>query len=156
MLAGLDDLFPVMEQYLNEGKEVTFTITGKSMAPTLRHGKDQVTLARKAPPYKRGDLLFYRRDSGAFVLHRVLRAKDGAYVMCGDGQISPEEGVEDRHVLAVSTAIIRDGRRLSAKAFSQRVWVGAWLALFPLRRYLLAALRRMRPEYFVLPDRENK
>ena len=48
MTVDLDALYPVMKEYLDRGKEVTFTITGRSMAPTLRHGQDQVTIVKPA------------------------------------------------------------------------------------------------------------
>ncbi|MBQ9358197.1 MAG: S24/S26 family peptidase [Abditibacteriota bacterium] len=151
MTVDLDTLFPLMKEYLEQGKEVTFTITGRSMAPTLRHGRDQVTVKKPSGPLRKGDLPLFRRDSGEYVLHRVVGFRDGKYLMCGDGQTRREEGIDDSHILAVAAAITRGGRRISARAPLYRLYVGLWTGLFPVRRYLLGALRRLRPEYFTLP-----
>jgi hypothetical protein len=146
MTVDLDTLFPLMQEYLEQGKEVTFTITGKSMAPTLRHGRDQVTVKKPSGPLRKGDLPLFRRDSGQYVLHRVVGCRDGKYIMCGDGQTRCEPGVTDGNILAVAVGIIRGGKKISARAPGYRLWVALWIGLMPVRRYLLRIIRLCRPE----------
>lgn len=40
-------------------------VSGNSMFPFLTHGRDTVYLSRLTRPVRRGDVLLYRRDSGA-------------------------------------------------------------------------------------------
>jgi phage repressor protein C with HTH and peptisase S24 domain len=48
------------------------TATGSSMEPFLKGGRDRVTLVPPgARPVRRGDVVLFQRDCGAFVLHRV-------------------------------------------------------------------------------------
>ncbi|MBR4749097.1 MAG: S24/S26 family peptidase [Abditibacteriota bacterium] len=155
MTVDLDTLYPVMEEYLRQGKEVTFTITGRSMAPTLRHGRDQVTVTKPSGPLKKGDLPLYRRDNGKFILHRVVGVSGGEYMMCGDGQAACERGITDGNILAVAVGIVRNGKKIPVSSPGYRLWVSLWIGLLPVRRYLLRIIRLMRPELFVI-DRDGK
>ena len=97
-----------MKEVIESGGEFTFYPHGTSMMPLVREGVDQVILV-KADCVKKGDVVFYRRDNGQFVLHRVVKIENGEYVMCGDNQVALEQGITDKHVLAKMKAVLRDG-----------------------------------------------
>ena len=97
-----------MKEVIESGGEFTFYPHGTSMMPLVREGVDQVVLI-KADTVKKGDVVFYQRDNGQFVLHRVVKVKNGKYVMCGDNQWVLEQGITDKHVLAKMKAVLRDG-----------------------------------------------
>ena len=83
------------------------------MLPFLKGGQDRVTLSPVNSPVGKGDVLFYRRDGGAFVLHRVVRVLDGEnFLTCGDNQFVLEKGITDKHILAKMKAVIRDGKTI--------------------------------------------
>ena len=105
---SLYELWPVMKEVLDSGGEFTFGPQGVSMMPLIRQGLDKVVLV-KADSFKKGDAVFYRRDNGQFVLHRIVKVKKDGYVMCGDNQYDLEYGITDRHILAKMKAVIRDG-----------------------------------------------
>lgn len=50
-------------------------ISGNSMSPFLIHGRDTVYLSRLERPVRKGDVLLYQRESGAYILHRVYRVE---------------------------------------------------------------------------------
>lgn len=58
---------------------------GTSMMPLLREGIDSVLL-KKPEGVSKNDIVLYKRSNGQFVLHRVIKIKNGEYVMCGDNQ----------------------------------------------------------------------
>ena len=71
----------MLRELVREGKEVSMLITGSSMSPFLLSHKD--TICFKAPwrPLRRGDMVFYERESGQFVMHRIYKLrKEGLYI----------------------------------------------------------------------------
>ena len=68
-----DKILTVLQDEFAAGCEVALTVTGSSMEPLLRHLRDQVILM---PPEKyvpkTGDIVFFRREDGAWVLHRII------------------------------------------------------------------------------------
>ncbi len=100
-IISLEALSPVIRETLDAGGEFTIYPAGNSMLPTIRPHEDAVVLTAPTD-VKRGDILLYRRDSGVFVLHRVVKVrKDGSFVTRGDNQLYNEAGVLPRHAVAV-------------------------------------------------------
>ena len=56
----------------------------------------------------------YKRDNGKHILHRVLKVRRDDYVMCGDNRWAKEYGIQDRHIIGVLTAVIRNGKEINA------------------------------------------
>ena len=67
---------PVLMELLEQGESVSLTVTGNSMSPFLVHGRDQISFQKPSAPLKRGDMAFFRRENGDYVMHRVLRAEE--------------------------------------------------------------------------------
>ena len=93
---------------------------------------------------KKYDILLYRRDSGQYVLHRVLKVRRDDYVICGDNRWKCEYGITDRHVIGVLTAIIRDGKEIPMCDGRFRLYAHLWCDLFPLRAGILRCLSVMK------------
>ena len=72
------ELMPIIEDAFSQGLSVTLPITGNSMRPLFRHKRDSVVLSA-CDPYslKRGDVPLYQRENGQYVLHRIVRVKQG-------------------------------------------------------------------------------
>lgn len=123
MRVNLSELLPIMSEQLESGKEVCFSPNGISMLPVLRPGKDSVTLQSPPEKLKKYDLPLYRRNSGQFVLHRVVKVnKDGTYTMCGDNQYAWEKGIKHSQIIGVVTSFNRDGKEISCKNFKYRLY----------------------------------
>ena len=97
----LEELAPIIAEVVSGGGTFTIYPGGTSMLPTIRPGEDAVVLT--APTrLKARDIILYRRDSGVFVLHRIVKVKkDGSFVLRGDNQFYNESGVLPSHVIAV-------------------------------------------------------
>ena len=63
-------LMPEYESLLLEGAELPLVISGGSMLPFLASGRDSVMLKAPDRALRRGDIVIYRRENGAYVLHR--------------------------------------------------------------------------------------
>ena len=109
---SMADLEPLIREVISKGGDFTMIPRGTSMLPLIREGLDSVILSPLKEKIKAGDVVLYKRDSGQFVLHRVMKVKSDSYVMCGDNQVIFEKGITDKHMIALVTAIIRDGEEI--------------------------------------------
>ena len=100
------------EKILDKEGQLIYSNVGDSMLPLIRQGRDLLVIRRQTGRLKKYDVPLYRRDSGQYVLHRVLKVRDNDYVICGDNRWHRETGITDRHILGVLTAIIRDGKEV--------------------------------------------
>ena len=114
-------------------KDLPLTVTGGSMSPFLIHGRDTVYLSRLTRPARRGDVLLYRRDNGAYVLHRVYAVTPEGYTMVGDAQTELETGIRPDQIIAIVTRVIRKDKDLRPGTFWWDIFESAWLRLLPLR-----------------------
>jgi len=118
---------------LEETEPVPLVISGGSMTPFLVHGRDAVYLSKVKQPLKRGDMILYRRDSGAYILHRIYRVEKDSYTMVGDAQTLPEKGIRPDQVLAMVTAVRRKGKLLQKGSFWWEFFGRIWIRMVPLR-----------------------
>ena len=128
------------EEVLARDGRLVYTNVGDSMLPLIRQGRDILVIQRSQGRLKKYDVPLYRRDSGQYVLHRVLQVREQDYVICGDNRWSKEYGITDRHILGVLTAVVRDGKELPVTDWRYRLYVHLWCDLFPLRAFLLKGL----------------
>ena len=116
------------------------------MRPLIRQGRDLLVIKKPTGRLKKYDVPLYRRDSGQYVLHRILRVRENDYVICGDNRWHIETGITDQNIIGVLTAIIRDGKKLPVTDWRYRLYAHLWCDLFPLRAFVLRGwhvLKRM-------------
>ena len=134
-------LMPEYEALLREGAELPLVVSGESMLPFLRPGRDTVFLRRPDAPLQRGDIAFYRRFDGSYILHRVCRAEPGKYWFLGDAQTRVEGPLPERCVFAHVTAVRRGKRLIQPRQLLWRVFSGPWLKLVRQRPRFLKVYR---------------
>ena len=122
-----------LPQLLQEAESVPLVISGSSMVPFLVHGRDTVYLSKVTQPLKKGDMIFYRRRGGQYVLHRICKVRDGSYDLVGDGQVAIEHGIVPEQILAVVMAVRRKEKLLRKGSFLWEFIEHIWLALRPFR-----------------------
>ena len=127
-------------------KELPLTITGNSMSPFLIHDRDTVYLSRLTRSARRGDVLLYRRDNGAYVLHRVYAVKAEGYTMVGDAQTELESGIRPDQVVAVMTRATRKDKELRPGDFWWDFFETTWLRFLPMRRPIHKLYTIMKPQ----------
>ena len=131
----------LLEEYrqLLEDENITalpLVISGNSMSPFLVHGRDTVYLSRLDRPAKRGDVLLYKRDSGAYILHRVYKADKDSYTMVGDAQTQLEQGIRQDQIIAIMTSALRKGKLQKKGSFWWEFFEKLWIRIIPLRPML--------------------
>ncbi len=115
----------LQEVFANGGK-LPLVVTGNSMRPFLRHGKDQVRLDSAVERKPRiGDIVLYQRENGGLILHRVVNIHEDRLQVLGDAQ-AVTETVWMQQVLAVVTDIVRGERVVACDGWKYRMCVRLW------------------------------
>lgn len=123
---------PLLLETLAEGRCVRFQPRGTSMLPLLRQGADAVELSPPPKKLKKYDIPFYARKNGQYVLHRIVKAGEH-YTCVGDNQFDLEYPVSHSQVIAVVTAVYRNGRRIEVTSSAYRAYCVFWHYTRPLR-----------------------
>lgn len=146
---ALKDLMPLINEKLNTGGTVRLPATGMSMSPLFRHMRDEVTLesvdGRKLEKY---DMILYRRDSGEYVLHRIVGYAEGGLILRGDAQYIDEYPVRQDQVIACVIQYKRKGREHACNEKRYRLYTVLWVNSLPARRVCCAAKRWMGRLYY--------
>ena len=124
----LTDAIDVIKEILEGGGEFRMYPRGTSMLPLIVPEEDSVVLKKRSgTPVKKGDIAFYQRSNGQFVLHRVMKkSRDGTYVMCGDNQITLEKGVLSQQIIGYVDRIYKKENCLSFDSFRYKIYVFFW------------------------------
>ena len=140
---SLDEIYPVIKEKIENGGTVQLPITGTSMLPLLVWGRDTVELTKCENPQKY-DIIFYRRDVGHFVLHRIVGKNENGFILCGDNQVKKEYGITENHIIAVVKSITRKGKTFSVDKSSYKIYVNLWTLILPLRNIILVPMRKIK------------
>lgn len=143
LTVSLDELYPIIKEQLESGGSVKLPITGTSMLPLLVWGRDSVELV-KSNEYKKCDIIFYRRDDGHFVLHRIVGKDDKGYVLCGDNQWIKETGIHDHHIIAVVKSITRNNKKIDVNNKLYVLYSKIWVAILRFRKFILIPNRKIK------------
>jgi len=135
------------EEQLNQNRKLIYTNVGDSMLPLIREHKDILIIERPKEwdnlpadgikKLSRLDIPLYKRDSGNYVLHRVLKVREHDYVICGDNRYHREYGISDRHVIGVLTAVVKNGREIPVNKGRYRIYAHLWCDFYPVRAGIL-------------------
>ena len=122
----LSDYEDLIREVLASGGEFRLYPHGISMLPLLRQGRDSVSLRQVDSPIRKGDILFYQRPDGSFVLHRVRAVTPNGLTLMGDNQTLPERGVSPDWVIGRVTRIFRDDKEVTCDGMGYRLYLLLW------------------------------
>lgn len=135
-----------LRELTEAGHTVPMVIAGSSMAPFLIHQRDTIWFKKPDRPLKRGDMVFYQRSSGKFIMHRIYRIENEQYYMIGDNQYEIEGPLDRGQIFGLVTQVQRKGRIIRPGDFWWEFFARVWLRVIPLRRVIAgvyAALSRL-------------
>ena len=132
-----DAYVSMLRDLVNEGKECRLLISGSSMAPFLVHERDSILFSKPDRELRRGDMVFYQRDNGQYVMHRILHVRPEGLYIIGDAQTEVEGPVRPEQVFALVTKVNRKGKWIGPGNFWWWFFSTVWLRLFPIRRLIL-------------------
>lgn len=120
-----------IEEELEKHGVYASTTKGVSMEPLFRTHRDMVIIEKPQGELRRYDVALYR-SGGRYVLHRVIRVRDGYYLIRGDNTYRDERIPKDA-ILGVLTGFNRKGKRGTVKDRSFRCYSVIWTNIYPLR-----------------------
>lgn len=135
--------FPVIISEINKGHTVTINLRGNSMRPFLESQRDKAIL--KSPEgLKIGDPVLAEIEPGHYVLHRIIEMNGDDVTLLGDGNLRCEY-CKTSDFRASVVGFYRKGRKTLDRidGTKWKVYSWFWMRLRPVRRYLLAAYRRI-------------
>lgn len=120
-------MLPIIDEQLNAGGSAVFAIHGTSMKPMLKDRTDSVRIVKPTENVKKYDIIFYRRDDGTFVLHRVVKVKNEGFVCRGDNQVIDEFPVKPESIIGVVTDYTKKGEWVGFDSFAQTAYSRFWV-----------------------------
>ena len=139
----MKELAPLIIEVVEKGGSFRLYPRGVSMLPLLREGIDSVNLGA-ADTVKKGDIVFYLRENGEYVLHRVIGERKDGFLLCGDAQTLVECGIRREQIFAKAVGLWRGDEYVEADfkpllRYAKKRMRNRWL-----RRCLSAVRRRLK------------
>ncbi|MCQ2491570.1 MAG: S24/S26 family peptidase [Lachnospiraceae bacterium] len=128
----------VLRELVEEGKQVNMLIAGNSMSPFIIHQRDYIYFQKPDRELKVGDPVFYQRDNGQYVMHRICKVnKDGTYNIVGDAQYEIEHGVRRDQIFALITQVRRKNQLLKPGDFWWDFFEKVYIRIIPFRKIVI-------------------
>lgn len=127
----------VLRELTEEGKEVSLLISGSSMSPFLIHQRDYIYFKKPDRELKKGDMVFYQRDNGQFIMHRIWKIRPDGYYIVGDAQTAIEGPVRRDQIFALVTKVQRKGKWIEPGDFWWEFFEHIWIYMIPIRRKIM-------------------
>ena len=131
------------EQLATAGKLI-YTNRGDSMMPLIKQDRDLVIIEPVHGRLKKYDVPLYKRDSGQYVLHRIMKVRENDYVMCGDNRWEKEYGITDRHIIGVLTGVVHNGKTIPVTDKKYKLYVHFWCDFYLIRAIILRVRSKLR------------
>lgn len=128
----------VLKALTEEGKTVNMKVAGNSMSPFLIHDRDAVCFEKCNRKLRVGDIVFYQRKNGRYIMHRICKTKPEGFYLIGDAQTEVEGPVEKAQIFAVVTKVRRNGICMGPGDFWWEFFEHVWVRIIPLRKPLVA------------------
>lgn len=134
----------MLRELTGQGHEVSLLISGGSMSPFLVHQRDTIYFKTPDRPLRAGDMVFYQRGSGQYVMHRIHHIRNGGYYMVGDAQWEIEGPLEEQQIFALVTKVRRKGQLIGPGNLWWEFFEHVWPRLLPVRRPIVRTYTRLK------------
>lgn len=126
----------VLRELAEEGRVVSMLVVGSSMSPFLCHKRDYIYFTKPDRELRRGDMVFYQRDTGQYVMHRIYKRKKDDYYMVGDAQTQIEGPLRGDQIFARIIKVKRKGRIIEPGNFWWEFFEHVWIRIIPMRKVI--------------------
>ena len=134
----------MLRELTESGKEVSMLIAGNSMSPFLIHERDSICFKKPDRTLRRGDMVFYQRTSGQYVMHRIYKVSAEGYYIVGDAQQDIEGPVKREQIFALITKVRRKGKWIAPGDFWWEFFEHVWIRMVPVRRLIIGSYTKMK------------
>ena len=133
-----------LREIIRQGKTAGMRIAGNSMVPFLVHERDDIYFKAPDRPLKKGDMVFYQRLNGQFVMHRIYRVTDRGIYTVGDAQTGIEGPLHPDQIFALVFAVRRKGKQIGPESLCWKFFQSVWIRMVPLRPVCMKLYRLFR------------
>ena len=130
---SISQIMPMLCKSIEGGKSVSFKPKGTSMLPLIKQGIDSVKISPVSGKLKKYDIIFFKRDNGQYVLHRIVKIGE-TYTCCGDNQFENEENIRREQIIAVVSSFTYKDKWISVTNPMYKVYYILWHITRPLRK----------------------
>ena len=141
----LSDYEELIREVLATGGEFRLYPHGTSMLPLIRQGIDSVALQSLDRPPRKYDILFYQRQDGSYILHRVKEVTPNGLILWGDNHTMLEYGVTDDMIIGYAARVFRGETELDCQSLRYKLYLWLW-QFKAIRSILLPIAYRLRKE----------
>ncbi len=110
-----------IEKELLEKGSFAACAKGESMRPMLKGGRDMVIVEPISEKVKKYDVILFKDESLRYVLHRVIKIKNGVIITRGDNTYFTEK-VQRENVLGILTRYNKNGKSYSVNSLSYKLY----------------------------------
>ncbi|MGN1168258.1 MAG: S24/S26 family peptidase [Lachnospiraceae bacterium] len=128
----------ILKELVQEGKEVSLLVSGSSMSPFLIHERDYVYFRMPDRELKKGDIVFFQRINGQYIMHRIQKVRPEGYYIVGDAQTEIEGPILQEQIFAIVTKVKRKGKWIKPGDFWWEFFEHVWLEIIPIRRKVMS------------------
>ena len=140
--------FHNIKNLIDEGIQVPLLVTGNSMSPFLKHLRDTIYISKIDGQLRKGDIVFYVRTNGQFVMHRIHHIDTyGYYYMIGDAQREIEGPLDGSCIFGIIKKAVRKNSIIDENDFIWWFFQKVWIRIVPLRglgKKVYAVLRKLK------------
>lgn len=133
----------MLRELVENGQEVQIIICGNSMVPFLVHKRDVAYFKKPDRDLRSGDIVFYQRKNGQYVMHRIWKVKPEGYYIVGDAQDVIEGPVKEEQIFGLITRVQRKGKWIEKGNFYWEFFEHIWIHLIPFRKGLMKCWHRV-------------
>ncbi|MFD2743226.1 MULTISPECIES: S24/S26 family peptidase [Sphingobacterium] len=137
--------FQHVQEYIDDGKDVVFSVRGSSMSPFLKE-RDLITIKPlKDKDLKAGHIVLARYKKG-YILHRVIRIDKEFLFLAGDANLVQIEKVDRNAVVGFLSEATRDKKDIPLYTSRMLCYAKLWYYIRPIRRvWIKLFIRKINP-----------
>lgn len=134
---GTREYVTILKGLVDEGKEANMHVLGSSMAPFVVHGRDVIYFKKPERKLRKGDIAFFQRKNGQYVVHRIYKTEGNQYYFVGDNQTDIEGPIDKGQIFAAVTKVKRKGKMIEPGDFWWEFFARVWIRIIPVRAFLI-------------------
>lgn len=136
MKIDLKDLRPLMDEAFKNGNTFSIYVHGTSMRPLFND--ETIVELKQDFNISKGDIVFYQRDNGQYVLHRIKKINKDSYNIVGDHQYKIEKNVNKNNIIAKVVSYTKKEKKYYLNNFKYKIY--KFIIKFGIIRYLFSHL----------------
>lgn len=129
---------------VRSGEQVSLIVSGHSMSPFLADRRDSILIESPQRKLRTGDMVFFQRRDGTYIMHRICRQTEAGFMIVGDKQTVIEGPIAREQIFAIVTKVRRKGTWIDSGSAVWWFFARVWIHLIPYRRFLLRTYTRIR------------